>query len=139
MTQKARFCLRSTSRIGMIVAGLGAYSAVACAQTPLLETGVWIDDSGNGAVEIYVCQDRADRLCGRIVWLKDPLNAQGLPKRDRYNPKESLQTRPICGLPVLGNLARVSEGGFDGGWIYDPKAGKSYSAAIQLSRKDKLT
>ena len=93
------------------------YSAAACAQTSLLETGVWIDDSGNGAVEIYVCAERADRLCGRIVWLREPLNAQGVPKRDRYNPKESLQTRPICGLPILGNLARMQEGGFDNGWI----------------------
>ncbi len=101
------------------------------------ETGTWVDDSGAGAVEIYVCADRADRLCGRIVWLKEPLNAQGVPKRDRYNPNASLQTRPICGLPVLGNLAKVS-GGFDGGWIYDPKVGKAYDAAIQLATRDRL-
>lgn len=139
MTEKPRFCLRSTALIGQLLVALGVYSAAACAQTPPQETGIWLDDSGGGAVEVYVCAERADRLCGRIVWLKEPLNAQGLPKRDRYNPKEELQTRPICGLPVLGNLYRVQEGGFDGGWIYDPKAGKSYSAAIQLARQDRLT
>lgn len=140
MTEKARFYLRSTARIGQLLAGLGMYSAVACAQTPPpTETGIWLDDSAAGAIEIYICADRADRLCGRIVWLKEPLNAQGVPKRDRYNPNEALQTRPICGLPVLGNLAKVQEGGFDGGWIYDPKAGKSYSAAIELARQDRLT
>lgn len=104
----------------------------------LLEAGVWVNDLGDGAVEIYICQDKANRLCGRIVWLKEPLNAQGVPKRDRYNPKESMQNRPICGLPVLGNLARESDGGFDSGWIYDPKAGKSYSAAIRLAQRDQL-
>jgi uncharacterized protein (DUF2147 family) len=139
MTEKPRFCLRSTALIGQLLVALGVYSAAACAQTPPQETGIWLDDSGGGAVEIYVCADRADRLCGRIVWLKEPLNAQGLPKRDRFNPKQELQTRPICGLPVLGNLARVQEGGFDGGWIYDPKAGKSYSAAVELARLDRLT
>jgi uncharacterized protein (DUF2147 family) len=138
MTRKARFCLRSTARFGQLLIALGTYSAAACAQTSPQEAGIWLDDSGNGAVEIYVCADRADRLCGRIVWLREPLNAQGVPKRDRYNPKQELQTRPICGLPVLGNLYRVEEGGFDGGWIYDPKAGKSYSAAIQLARQDRL-
>jgi uncharacterized protein (DUF2147 family) len=104
----------------------------------LQEAGVWLNDLGDGAVEIYVCQDKASRLCGRIVWLKEPLNAQGQPKRDRFNPKEAMQNRPICGLPVLGNLARVSEGGFDSGWIYDPKAGKSYDAAIRLAQRDQL-
>ncbi len=102
-----------------------------------LETGTWVDDTGAGAVEIYICNDRPDRLCGRIVWLKEPLNKQGVPKRDRFNPNASLQTRPICGLPVLGNLAKVSDG-FDGGWIYDPKVGKSYDAAIQLVSRDRL-
>src|SRR5262249_45678105 len=104
----------------------------------LQEAGIWVNDTGDGAVEIYVCQDKANRLCGRIVWLKEPLNAEGVPKHDRYNPKPEMQNRPICGLPVLGNLARDSEGGFGSGWIYDPKAGKSYSAAIRLSARDRL-
>src|SRR4029077_14920970 len=30
-------------------------------------TGVWIDHTGRGAVEIFEC---AGGLCGRIVWLK---------------------------------------------------------------------
>src|SRR5690349_4897023 len=91
------------------------------------ELGVWYDDSGQGAVEIYICEDNANRLCGRIVWLKEPLNAEGVPKHDRYNPKPENQDRPICGLPILGNLGLMSGGEFDGGWIYDPKVGKSYS------------
>ncbi len=82
-----------------------------------MEAGVWVNDVGDGAVELYICQDKA----------KPPLRthrlAQGAaerrrrapPKHDRYNPNASLQNRPICGLPVLGNLARDSEGGFDSG------------------------
>lgn len=103
------------------------------------EVGVWYDDSGQGAVEIYICTDNANRLCGRIVWLKEPLNDQGVPKRDRYNPKTEQQGRPICGLPMLGNLGLMSDGGFDGGWIYDPKTGKQYSAAVKLTQSNTLT
>lgn len=124
-----------------VVAALALPFGAAEAQQPpptLVEAGVWVNDTGDGAVEIYVCHDKASRLCGRIVWLKEPLNAQGQPKHDRYNPNESMRNRPICGLPVLGNLARDSEGGFDSGWIYDPKAGKSYSAAIRLAAQDRL-
>ena len=134
-------CTRAASLLVTAAAALTALTAGAFSQSlnpPPAEAGVWIDDTGAGAVEIYVCQDRADRLCGRIVWLKEPLNTEGKPKFDRYNPNASMQQRPICGLPVLGNLASLPEGGFDGGWIYDPKVGKSYSAAIQLNGQDRL-
>ncbi|MFA5950259.1 MAG: DUF2147 domain-containing protein [Hyphomicrobium sp.] len=128
----------SSLQAAFAAAGLTILTAAGASAQALQETGIWIDDTGAGAVEIYICKDRADRLCGRVVWLKEPLNAQGKPKHDRYNPNESMQNRPICGLPVLGNLAKLQEGGFDGGWIYDPKVGKSYSAAIELTELNRL-
>jgi hypothetical protein len=39
---------------------------------------------------------------------------------------------------VLGNLEQLSDGGFDNGWVYDPKEGKSYSVALELIAPDKL-
>lgn len=122
--------------VPVFLIGLAALSSESRAARP--EIGVWYDDSGKGAVEIYICADNANRLCGRIVWLREPLNAEGAPKRDRYNPKPELQQRSICGLPVLGNLGLMSDGTFDGGWIYDPKVGKSYSVALQFAQPDKL-
>ncbi len=100
------------------------------------EVGVWIDNSGDGAVKIEPC---GDKLCGRIVWLKDPLNNKGQPKRDRYNPDESRRNRTICGLSILGELAQMPEGGFDNGWVYDPKEGKSYSVAIVANGANQLS
>ena len=32
----------------------------------------------------------------------------------------------------------MKDGNFDGGWIYDPKAGKSYSVALHLAEPDQL-
>jgi uncharacterized protein (DUF2147 family) len=49
-----------------------------------------------------------------------------------------MRRRPICGLPVLGDLQQMSEGGFDNGWVYDPKVGKSYSAALDLLNANTL-
>ena len=129
--------LAALALLASALAPVGVRSAYAQGTVP--EVGVWLDDTQQGAVEIYICQDRADRLCGRIVWLRDPLNAEGKPKFDRYNPNAAMQGRPICGLSVLGNLAKSSDGSFDNGWIYDPKTGKSYSAAIQLSSANTLT
>lgn len=99
------------------------------------ETGLWVDDTGKGAVKIEAC---GSKLCGRIYWLKDKVNAQGQPLTDRHNPDPRKQSRPICGLPVLGNLQRMPEGGYDAGWVYDPKIGKSYSVAIKLANRDTL-
>lgn len=119
-----------------LLIGLVALSSESSAARP--ELGVWYDDSGQGAVEIYICQENANRLCGRIVWLKEPLNAEGVPKHDRYNPDPGNQGRPICGLPMVWGLALMSDGTFDDGKIYDPKTGKTYSVALQLADTDKL-
>jgi uncharacterized protein (DUF2147 family) len=134
----AEYVRRSLLASGLIVATLGAVSApvLAGATGAANETGLWYDDSGDGAVKIEPC---GNNLCGKIVWLKEPLNAKGEPLFDRHNPDASKQKRSICGLQILGELKPQPNGGFDGGWVYDPKEGKSYSLAIQLTGKDQLS
>jgi uncharacterized protein (DUF2147 family) len=127
----------ATRLVPALVLGLVAFASESAAARP--ELGTWYDDSGQGAVEIYICAENANRLCGRIVWLKEPLNAEGVPKHDRYNPDPASQGRPICGLPMLWGLGLMGGGEFDGGKIYDPKTGKTYSAALKLSQKNQLT
>lgn len=99
------------------------------------EVGVWYDDTGKGAVQIFSC---GPKLCGQIVWLKEPTNARGEPLTDGYNPNPQLRNRPICGLQVLGDLSRQPDGTWDEGWVYDPKVGKSYDAAIELAGRNNL-
>lgn len=97
--------------------------------------GVWLDDKGDGAIEIIPC---ADRLCGRIVWLKSPNDKTGRPLTDGYNPETTKRKRPVCGLPVIGDLKRQPSGTWDAGWIYDPKEGKSYDVELKLRSSDQL-
>ena len=124
--------------ISGLTLGLGASAASAA---PPIETGIWINHTGKGAVEIRPCGPSgaaARSLCGFIVWLKEPNNKKGEPLTDRYNPEASKQRRTICGLPVLGSLQRVSDG-WDNGWVYDPEQGSQFDAAIQLTSRDRLT
>ena len=114
-----------------------AYASVSFAAGTPREAGVWFDETGKGAVKIEVCG--GDKLCGRIVWLKDLVNDQGEVLTDKNNPDPEQRARTICGLPVIGQLAPMPEGGYDGGWVYDPKVGKSYSVAIELTSPDELT
>lgn len=120
----------------LVTALAGAIVCCAPASADPREVGIWYDDTGKGAVKIEICTPTT--LCGKIYWLKEPLTDTGEPKIDRYNPEPSMRTRPICGLPVLGDLEQLSEGGFDNGWVYDPKEGKSYSVALDLIAPDKL-
>jgi uncharacterized protein (DUF2147 family) len=122
--------------IPALVVSCVALASEAAAARP--ELGIWYDDSGQGAVEVYICQENANRLCGRIVWLKEPLNAEGVPKHDRYNPDAANQGRPICGLPMIWGLGLQTDGTFDNGKIYDPKTGKTYSVALVLKQPDTL-
>lgn len=133
----ARTVARAGSAARLFAAlGFGLVALASESQAARPELGVWYNDTGEGAIEIYICTDNANRLCGRIVWLKNPLNDEGKLKHDRYNPKPENQARPICGLPTIGNLGLMSDGGFDGGWIYDPKTGKQYNAALRLEGKN---
>lgn len=137
MIQRIFALLGPAARIvPVFVIGLVALASESAAARP--EIGIWYDDSGQGAVEVYICADNPNRLCGRIIWLKDPLNAEGVAKHDRYNPDAANQGRPICGLPILWGLGLMSDGTFDGGKIYDPKTGKTYSVALKLAQPDKL-
>ena len=109
--------------LGLAAAVLLAIAAAmpAAAQTavppPLVEpgfSGIWVDDTGEGAIEISAC---GERLCGRIVWLKKPTDRTGRPLTDGYNPEAGKRNRPICGLPVIGDLKRQANGAWDAGWI----------------------
>jgi uncharacterized protein (DUF2147 family) len=104
------------------------------AQAQVPEVGVWINHEGKGAVEIKPC---GDALCGNIVWLKSLVNDEGQPLIDRRNPDESKRNRPICGLAVIGNVRRTSDG-WDEGWIYNPEEGAQYDVYLKASG-DRLT
>jgi uncharacterized protein (DUF2147 family) len=120
-----------------VIAGYAA-SPSAVAQGPASPPGyggVWFDDTGDGAVEIVPC---ADRLCGRIVWLKAPVDKSGRALNDANNTDARQRQRPICGLPVIGNLKRQSDGAWDEGWIYDPKQGKQFDVELKLRSAEAL-
>ena len=101
--------------------------------------GIWIDDTGDGAVEIKPCVGtRTEALCGSIVWLKTGMDASGKPLRDGNNEDAKDRGRPICGLPTIGGLKRQPGGTLDDGWIYDPRRGQKFDLELTLKGPDKL-
>ncbi len=123
----------TATRIAALMLTLTSFAARAANGS---ETGVWIDETGKGAIEISPC---GPKLCGRIIWLQDAKDAKGRPLVDDLNVTENRRGKPICGLQVLGALERQAGGGYDSGWVYDPKVGKSYDAAIALKDANHLS
>ena len=123
---------------------LSAFAAVFCltlggvapADSRADPRGVWLTPGGKSHVEIAPC---GEKLCGRIVWLAEPNNEQGQPKRDAENADESLRSRPILGLPLLTGFPQEPEDGvWDDGDIYNPEDGKTYSSELEMNDRDTL-
>jgi uncharacterized protein (DUF2147 family) len=84
--------------------------------------GVWLDHTGQGAVEIGPC---GERMCGRVVWLKNP----------RHKSKSG---RLICGTQILGDLRARPNNTWESGWIYNPEDEERFSAEIHLKNENTL-
>ena len=93
---------------------LGAAQQASAGSEP---TGVWLDHTGRGAVEISNC---GGQLCGRLVWLKDAGHGKA------------------CGTQIIGSVKPMTGGKWDNGWIYDPEDDSKYSVEITPMGGDKL-
>lgn len=105
--------------------------------------GVWLVEEEDAKVEIAPCgeaHEAAQKLCGEIVWLREPLNDKGLPKVDDQNPDPGRHQRPILGLRILDGFDRRADerGLWTGGTVYDPNNGKTYRCQISFEDPDTL-
>lgn len=97
--------------------------------------GTWLTEGGKSHVKIELC---GDKLCGAIVWLKEPDNDDGSAKLDINNKDQSLRSRPIMGLDLLADFSAKSEGKWEGGRIYNPEDGKTYKSKLEVADPDTL-
>jgi len=88
----------------LFLGGVAGHGALAAAPGP---TGQWVVEDGKAAVDLEPC---GDKLCGKIAWLKIPLNDQGKPKTDIHDGDSALQTRPLCGLLMLWDFTLNEDG-----------------------------
>ncbi len=103
-----------TSRHVRLAAMLLAGPALVLAAPAQAETtaphGVWLNDTGRGAIEIKPC---GSALCGHVVWLRDKSDTKG------------------CGRQIIGDLKQVSKDLWDGGWIYSPDKKRNYDVEVK--------
>ncbi len=107
-------------------------ASAAHAADPVGVDGVWRNEDGEGLIEVAACATDPAAKCGKIVWMKKPLDERGKPQQDVKNADAALQKRPICGLEVVSGMKPAASGGYDGGLLYDPEEGKSYQGTMTL-------
>ena len=108
--------------IGVALA-LVLVAAAAEAQGPARGvTGVWIDHTGQGAVEI----GPAGTACA------------GASSGSRTPTHKSRSGHLICGTQILGDLHARSNNTWESGWIYNPEDEERFSAEIKLKNDNTL-
>ncbi|PRY12373.1 uncharacterized protein (DUF2147 family) [Pontibacter ummariensis] len=117
--------------LSLVVLMLFATGAWAQNLSPL---GIWTNEEGKARFEIYKC---GDKLCGKIVSLKEPLR-NGKPKMDDNNPDKKLRSRKLQGLEFMKGFAYEGANKWDNGTIYDPESGKTYSCYMKMVGKNKM-
>lgn len=97
-------------------------------------TGVWLT-AGNEPAKIQIYK-QGETYFGKIMWLKNPVE-NGKPRVDENNPDKNKRSQPVMGLVILKNF-KFDEDEWEGGKIYDPESGKTYSCTITLQNKNTL-
>jgi len=103
------------------------------AQSESAILGTWFNAEKSAKIEIL---KSGSKYMGKIVWIelkgRDPKTIL-----DSKNSDPILQKRPIMGLTILENLS-FKNGTWEGGKIYDPESGKTYSCELKIKDKEIL-
>lgn len=97
--------------------------------------GEWYNAEKDAIITIF---EDNNTLSGKITWMLNPNDENGNPKKDPLNPKEDLRDRDRLGLVMMTKFAYQKDNVWDGGTLYDPKTGKTYSGMITLKDKNTL-
>jgi uncharacterized protein (DUF2147 family) len=100
--------------------------------------GTWLTEDGGSKVQVVAgrAADGSSVYSGKVVWLKEP-QRDGKPLLDAHNADAALRDRPIMGLQILSGFKPLP-GGWGGGSVYSPRAGKSFPAELALLADGRL-
>lgn len=116
-----------------LLLGASAAGLAGSGQTGSSVHGFWETPEDSSIVRLFECRDRPGDLCGEIAWL-----SPDEPQRDVENPDPELRGRPLVGLDILWEFTRTQENVFEGGEVYNPDDGRTYSGEIRKTGPDTL-
>jgi uncharacterized protein (DUF2147 family) len=84
--------------------------------------GNWANPSGS-VIHIYRC---GTNLCAKLI----AISASAPTRVDANNPDPALRRRSLCGLEIGTGFQPAGPGRAQGGRLYDPKSGKTYTGSM---------
>ena len=123
--------LKSLALTGLL-ALTTVFGAVAQKLSPV---GTWTNSEKKATFEIYQC---GAKLCGKIVSILEPNDANGKPKTDSENPNAKLRSRPRLGMVFMEGFVYDADNKWDDGKIYDPESGKTYSCYMKMESANQM-
>ena len=98
--------------------------------------GTWLTQTGSSRVRIADC---GGALCGTIVWLQEPNDAETKkPKTDKNNSDASKRGRPLIGVQIVLGMKPAGTDKWTG-QVYNAEDGKTYSGNLTYSGGNTLT
>jgi uncharacterized protein (DUF2147 family) len=113
----------------LVALGMSLFALPGMAQKADDIIGLWRPSEGTSYINIYKNAENG-KYYGQIVWLKEPNDANGKPKRDPNGD-------PILKMVNLKDF-EFDEDEWEDGTIYDPKSGNLYYCSIEMPSPDKL-
>jgi len=109
-----------------------------------LIVGNWKPSNGRSVVQIYKGKaengEDPDKYYGKIVWLLEPNDENGLPRTDVNNDDKELQKKSLKGLVIVKDMSFEEIDGkivtWEGGTIYDPNNGSTYDFEAEINKKN---
>lgn len=119
--------LLSITVLTTVLTGLSAAQLRAQEANDLI--GIWMPSEGTAYIKIFKEKGK-EKYHGRIVWLKEPNDKDG-------NPKKDTKGNPVLNLLNLRDF-EFADSKWTKGTIYDPKSGNTYYCTIEMVNKDKI-
>jgi uncharacterized protein (DUF2147 family) len=124
--------MRGTNRLVLLVLAALVISAPALAADP---NGTWLTEPGTSRIRIANC---GGALCGTIIWLKEPLDAETRQARlDKANADSAKRSRPLMGVSIVIGM-KPSGADKWAGQVYNAEDGKTYTGSITMQGANAL-
>lgn len=95
-----------------------------------ITSGVWVNETNDVHIRFY---EQNDRIFGKLVWLRDSVDANNEIRRDIYNDNPKLRSRKLVGIDILLDLKGKKNGtAWKDGTYYSYENGGNYNATMKL-------
>lgn len=98
--------------------------------------GTYWNAEKTGKIRMYKATN--GKYYGKLVYMDEPNDVNGNPKKDPNNPNASLRDRPLLDMVIVRAFSwDEEESEWSNGTIYNPEDGKVYSAYFYFQNGDK--